>query len=267
MVRRVRWVTLTTDVGSTYAAQIKAVLAQGIPPGHLVDLTHDLTPHRVPEAAFLLRHMAGGFPAGTVHLAVVDPGVGGRRAPIAISCHDGSRLVGPDNGLLSLLADRLGGGTAYRLEPERIGLKVVPSATFEGRDLFAPAAALLARGKDPSTMGNPVPYTRLALPLPVASPGGARGEVLHVDRFGNLITNVPSEWVPTGTGQARIQVGGGRPRRVRVVRTYENLPMAGFGLLGSSFGSLEISARERPAAVSLRGEVGSTVRVRWEAPR
>ena len=114
---RKRLVTLTTDVGAAYAAQMKGVLARALPPGTVVDLVLDLRPHAIEEAAFLLRHMAPTFPPGTVHVAVVDPGVGGRRAPIAVACREGSFLVGPDNGVLGPLAEVLGVRRVVRLEP------------------------------------------------------------------------------------------------------------------------------------------------------
>lgn len=267
MARRTALVTLTTDIGSAYAAQIKAVLAHRLPPGHVIDLTHDLPPHGIVEAAFLLRQMAAGFPAGTVHVAVVDPGVGGARHRLAVACQDGSRLVGPDNGVLSPLAERLGGGTAYALDLARLGLPGPPSATFEGRDVFAPAAAALARGVPPRRLGRPVPMRPLVLPVPTRVPGSVTGTVLHADRFGNLITNIPGEWLPQGAVYAQLSVGRAAPRPVPLTRTYESLAPGALGVLISSFGTAEVSAREGSAAARLGAGTGAAVRLGWRSAR
>jgi len=129
-----RLVTLTSDVGWAYAAQMKAALiAGGVDPSQVVDLAHDLPGHGVEEAAFLLREMARGFPPSTVHLAVIDPGVGGRRAPIAIATKAGPLLVGPDNGLLVPLAEELGVRAAYRIDPARLRRRPAVGTTFDGR--------------------------------------------------------------------------------------------------------------------------------------
>lgn len=267
MARRVAIVTLTTDIGSAYAAQMKAVLAHRLPPGHVIDLAHDLTPHAIVEAAFLLRQMAGGFPAGTVHVAVVDPGVGGPRHRLAVACRDGSRLVGPDNGVLSPLAERLGGAEAYALDLARLELPGPPSATFEGRDVFAPAAAALARGVPPSRLGSPVPMRPLALPVATRAPGAVTGTVMHVDRFGNLITNIPGEWLPEGAVFAELSVGKAAPRPVPLARTYESLAPGALGVLTSSFGTAEVSAREGSASARLHGHPGTGIRLRWRSAR
>ncbi len=261
-MRRDRLVTLTTDVGSAYAAQMKAVLAHDLPPGGIVDLAHDLRPHAVREAAFLVRAMARGFPAGTVHVVVVDPGVGGRRAPIVVATRDGSRLVGPDNGVLIPLAEALGGGDAYRIDPGRLGRSRV-GTTFDGRDVFAPAAARLASGTNPGRLGPLVQPHHLALPEPERTDDGARGEVLHADRFGNLITNVPTEWVPGGVARVRLSVGGRRERTVPWVRSYESLGRSRLGALGSSFGLVEIAVAEGDASRRLDASVGTHFLLRW----
>jgi S-adenosyl-L-methionine hydrolase (adenosine-forming) len=260
---RTRLVTLTTDIGSAYAAQMKAVLARRLPPGTVVDLAHDLRPHALGEAAFLLRAMAGGFPAGTVHVAVVDPGVGGRRAPVAVACADGSVLVGPDNGILVPLADALGRPRAFRIEARRWADPARVGATFDGRDLFAPAAAFLAEGGSPSRMGRPIRLHRYALPEPRRRKDGARGEVVHEDRFGNLVSNVPTEWVPERVRRLELTVGRSAPRRLPFARTYEELGRGQLGCLGSSFGLVEAAVAEGSAARRLGARVGDPLRLRW----
>ena len=257
MARR-RLVTLTTDLGSAYAAQMKAVLYRALPPGHVVDIAHDLPAHGIDEASFLLRHIGAAFPAGTVHVAVVDPGVGGSRAPVAVRCRDGTFLVGPDNGLLYPLAHHLGIAGVVRLDPGRVRPGGTVSATFEGRDVFAPAAARLATGTRLPSLGRPHSLTAHPLPTPTRSGGWARGTVLHVDRFGNAITNLPTAWFPDTGGRVRLRLGRRSltlPRR----RTYSELSRGALGILGSSFGTLEVSAREARAADRLRLAVGREV--------
>jgi S-adenosylmethionine hydrolase len=255
-------VTLTTDIGEEYAAQVKGALYRRLPPGSVVDLALNLTAHRVAEAAFLLRWMAAGFPPGTIHLAIVDPGVGGSRAPIAIRCAEGSFLVGPDNGLLLPLARVLGRPKAVRLDPGLVGLDGPVSATFEGRDLFAPAVVRLAEGTPLDKLGRAMTPERLSLPRPRLTPEALRGEILHIDRFGNAITNIP--------GDRRLAPGtvwsmqlGKRPRRsVPAVRTYEELPAGAVGILVSSYGLIELCARESSASRRLGTHVGDAVVLR-----
>ncbi len=262
-----RLVTLTSDIGAAYAAQMKGRLLSSLPPGRVVDLVHDLPPHGVGEAAFVLRAMATTFPPGTVHVVVVDPGVGGRRAPIVVECRDGSRLVGPDNGVLYPLAETLGLRAAYRIERRALGERPRVGTTFDGRDVFAPAAALLAAGTPPRRLGPRVVPHRWSIPRPEKRPGGARGEVVHVDRFGNLITNVPTDWLPPIADRIRLSCGRARDRRLRVVRSYEAAGIGNLGVLGSSFGSVELFVSGGRADRRLGARVGSTVRFRWNDGR
>ncbi len=262
MVRR-RVITLSTDFGSVYSAQVKAVLHRRAPTATVVELTSDLPAHRVSEAAFLLGHIASGFPPRTVHLAVVDPGVGGRRAPIAVLLGDGSVAIGPDNGLLESLANRLGIRDVRRIEPRRLPGGGPISPTFEGRDLFAPAAALVASGRSVATLGRRTHLTRGVGFTLRRGRDAAEGEVVHVDRFGDLITNVPGSWIPRSTGSVEVRFA----RRPAVTlprrRTYEELRPGAAAVLVSSFGTLEVSRREARADRRFRVRAGTTVRLRW----
>lgn len=258
-----RLVTLTSDVGWAYAAQMKGVLLRSLAAERVVDLTHDLPAHAVDEAAFVLEAMAEPFPPGTVHLCVVDPGVGGRRAPIAIACRDGSFLVGPDNGVLAPLAERLGVRRAVRIDPARVGPRYRVGRTFDGRDLFAPAAALLAQGTPLGRVGTPASLHRLKLPRPRAAAGEWVGEVVHVDRFGNLITNVDSSSLPRRVPRYLVKVGRRAARSLPFASSYEALGKGHLGLLPSSFGSLEVSVAQGSAARRLGARVGTKVRIRW----
>jgi S-adenosyl-L-methionine hydrolase (adenosine-forming) len=261
--RSPRLVTLTSDVGAAYAAQMKAVLLRSIGPSRIVDLAQDLPAHGIEEAAFLLRAMAHGFPAGTVHLVVVDPGVGGKRAPIVIECSEGSCLVGPDNGVLYPLAEELGIRAAFRIEPGRVTRGERLGATFDGRDLFAPAAVLLARGRPPRALGPRVdPW---AYHVPMASPHatGGSGAVVHRDHFGNLVTNVPSTWAPPDCVAVRVRLGRRPAFRVRLVQSYEELGRGRLGAVPSSFGTLELAVDQGRADEQLDAGVGTPIRFAW----
>lgn len=243
---------------------MKAVLARSIPPGRVVDLAHDLPAHAVGEAAFVVRAMAVGFPAGTVHVVVVDPGVGGHRQPIVVACQDGSYLVGPDNGVLAPLADTLGVAAVRRID-RRMAPRV--GTTFDGRDVFTPAAAHLATGGRLHDLGPPAEMRGLTLPLARRAGNELRGEVLHVDHFGNLVSNVPTEWVPSGTHALQVRIG--RSRFVRLPRSssYEALGPGRPGILGSSFGTLELAVAEGRAADRFRARAGTPLRFRGTARR
>lgn len=256
-------VTLTTDIGDVYAAQMKAVLYRRLAAGSVVDLAHNLPAHEVPEAAFLLLHMAQRFPPGTVHVAVVDPGVGGPRAPLGISTRDGSVLVGPDNGVLWPLATVLGDPKGYRLDPGRVASHSAVSPTFEGRDLFAPAAALLASGASLEYLGSPFEPTKYDIPVARVGDDVIDARVLHVDRFGNIITNAPSTAGPDVGKALTVRLGRGPLRQGVRHRTYADLRAGGWGVLGSSFGLLELSCREASAAARFRAHVGDPVRLAW----
>jgi len=257
-----RLVTLSSDLGAEYSAQVKAVLAQRVDPGRVVELTHDLPAHGVAEGAFLLEAMAKGFPAGTVHLAIVDPGVGGERAPLAVECSDGSRLVGPDNGLLYPLAETLGLRRAYRIDPSRVRNSPRVGTTFDARDLFAPAAARLARGARAASLGPAMRPRVFRLPRATRRSGGASGEVVHVDRYGNLISNIPTGWVGSRVDRLVVRVGG-RRRSVPWTRSYEAAGPGRILALGSSFGTLEVAVGEGNAARRLGARVGATIDARW----
>jgi S-adenosyl-L-methionine hydrolase (adenosine-forming) len=260
--RRTRLVTLTTDLGPVYSAQMKGVLCGYLPPSRIVDLDHELTPHGVREAAFLLLAMGRTFPPGTVHIAVVDPGVGGARVPLAIECHDGSLLVGPDNGILVPLAEALGLARAYRLDLTKIRGGSPASATFEGRDVFAPAAGMLATGHRIERLGSDHRPFRLPPWRVERVPNGIAAEVLHIDRFGDVITSAPSSAAGEPPREVEARFGRRRSLRLPVVRTYEDLAPGALGVLVSSFGTLEVSARERRASDLVGARVGDPVVIR-----
>ncbi|RMH14204.1 MAG: hypothetical protein D6701_11540, partial [Gemmatimonadetes bacterium] len=208
-------ITLLTDFGMAdgYVGAVKGVLAAGCPGALLDDVAHDLAPGDVNAAAAALRRYWARYPEGTVHLVVVDPGVGTDRRALAVEA-DGRFVVAPDNGVL---AHVLTEARAWRAVALRVPEGV--SATFHGRDVFAPAAARLAAGEPLEAIGTPVADLVTPEPPPVERNGGVRrGRVVVVDRFGTLHTNLPGgELKPTD----RVRVAG---QEARVVRTYGDAP-------------------------------------------
>ena len=188
---------------------MKGVIAARAPDVRVVDVTHGIPPQDVLAGALVLRHAVPYFPAGSVHVAVVDPGVGSSRRALCVET-DTAMLVGPDNGLLSLAAPPESVRRIVELTEERFFL-APRSATFHGRDVFAPVAAALATGTDPDALGPRRPaLERLTLPEPVRQGRAVHGQVIYVDRFGNLVTNLPGRRVPSGPvsisiGQVRIR--------------------------------------------------------------
>jgi S-adenosylmethionine hydrolase len=247
-------VTLLTDFGTadSYVAEMKAALLAGADGVTLVDVTHAVPPGDVRAAAYLLGRTWHRFPDGTVHLAVVDPGVGTTRAALAIATR-GHRFVGPDNGLFTpILHDR---------EVEVVTLRVPAAAapTFHGRDLFAPAAAALARGHPLGSLGEPylgIPE-RLVYGQPRYEGKSIVGEIVYVDRFGTLVTNLTAETVPE---YAILEVEGLEIGRLR--RTYGDVPTGGLLAYLGSGGAIEIAVRDGSAARRLGMGVGGRVRAR-----
>ena len=249
-------VTLATDfgAGSGYPAQMKGVLLRLLPEVRLVDLSHEIPAYDVLAGALLLEACVRWFPEHAVHVAVVDPGVGTARRALAVSDASGRRLVGPDNGLLTAF---LAGARVHAIEPGR-AVPAPASATFHGRDLFAPAAAHLAGGGDLEALGPPV-----ADPVRLAWPGARRrgrelaGTTLAADPFGNLLTSVGTADLE---GQPVVSASlDGRP--LRWVRTFaEGEPGELVAYLGSG-GRVEVAVREGSAAAALGGARGHEVRV------
>jgi S-adenosyl-L-methionine hydrolase (adenosine-forming) len=247
-------ITLLTDFGTTdaYVAEMKAVLLGAVPGATLVDLTHTVPPGDLRAAAYLLGRTWHRFPAGTVHLAVVDPGVGTTRAALAFGT-GGHWFVGPDNGLFTpVLRDAA---------VEIVALPTPASAapTFHGRDLFAPAAAALAAGAALHTLGEPflgMPH-RLSSHEPRYEGKSVMGEVVYVDRFGTLVSNLTPDLVP---GYAVLEVEGLEIGPLR--RTFGDVPTGGLLAYVGSGGQIEIAVRDGSAARRLGMGVGGRIRAR-----
>jgi S-adenosylmethionine hydrolase len=254
------WVSFTTDYGTTdgFVAAVKGVIAGIAPDARVLDVTHHVPPQDVRRGAAVLAQTAPWFPPA-VHLAVVDPGVGTDRRGVAVVTARGV-LVGPDNGLLLPAADALGGVTgAYELADPAYRLPAV-SATFHGRDVFAPAAAHLCRGVEPSRLGPPVAdLVRLPPPTVHIGPGEVRAEVLSVDGFGNV--QLAATDLGGLAGSVRVQ---GQP--ARVARTFADVPAGELAVLTDSAGYVAVAVNRGDAAARLGLRPGATVHIHAESP-
>jgi len=237
-------IVLFTDFGleGPYVGQMKAVLQQESPGAPLVDLMADAPAFDAKAAAYLLAAYAPAFPSGSVFLSVVDPGVGGTRQPLVVEA-GGRWFVGPDNGLLALAARRAEAARAWRItwRPTRL------SASFHGRDLFAPVAARLARGEDPP--GEPCAVDGLCgadWPEDLA-------EIVYLDRFGNAVTGLRADRLPQGTA---LLAGGLRLERAT---TFSDVAAGSAFWYENANGLVEIAANQARADRLLGLEVGDTV--------
>src|SRR3989338_1567707 len=249
-------IALLTDFGTRdgYAATLKAVLVSRCPGVQLVDITHEVRPQDTVAGAFILAATAPWFPPGTIFVAVVDPEVGTSRAIVAVR-GDHHVFVGPDNGLLTLAVKRAKRLAAVRLTNPRYWLPTV-SATFQGRDVMAPAAAYLASGGSLRRLGAATPrLTPLSLPTVRREGSTLRGQVVHIDTFGNLITNLPASAIAR-----RVAVRYKR-RGVRVVSSYAAGRPAELIAIAGSVGWGELAIRNGSAARTLHAARGDAVEV------
>ncbi len=258
-----RIVTLTTDFGirDAYVAAMKGVILGIAPDVRLVDITHDIAPHDVMEAAFALRHAAPYYPPGTIHLAVVDPGVGTNRLALGIGA-GGQWYVGPDNGLFALALSGSNLDTIVALDRPAFWRNELPSRTFHGRDIFAPVAAHLSQGVALSTMGSPVAALKpLHWALPIDDPQGIQGWVVHVDRFGNCITNITRESFEERRRERAVKCFAGSAILADIVPTYDASPSGEPLMLFGSSDLLEIAVASGNAAELLSIRKGAPINV------
>ena len=245
-------IALLTDFGTRdhYAGTMKGVALGICPDATLVDISHDVPPHDVLAGALELAACHRYFPAGTIFLVVVDPGVGSSRRGIAADAGD-YKFVAPDNGVLTVVLEETPPRKIVELTERRYARATV-SRTFEGRDRFAPAAAWLAKGLELSALGRPAGAVhRLELPRPSVSADTLAGEVLRVDRFGNLITNIDRKAFDRLAHDASVEIRVGPHQVPRVVSTYAD---AGAGEICALIGStdhVEIAANGASAAIAL----------------
>ncbi|MDZ4819842.1 MAG: SAM-dependent chlorinase/fluorinase [Planctomycetota bacterium] len=266
-------ITLLTDFGtdSFYVAAMKGAILSINPQTAIVDLTHSVTPQNVTQAAYLLDWTTSTFPAGTIHIAVVDPGVGTGRDILLVEA-DGQYYLAPDNGLLSLIIARSDSVTIRKLDQPQYWREDI-SSTFHGRDIFAPTAAHLSLGVPPEQLATTLipPDSIIKLPLPAIkrTPNSITGQVIFIDSFGNAITNIRRDDLPTEidltkltvTWQNEKQSGDQTHSITGLVRTYHDAnPGTPVALFGSS-GHLEIAVVDGSGGSNLGIATGCVVYV------
>jgi S-adenosylmethionine hydrolase len=258
-------ITLLTDFGpsSPYVAQMKGVILSINPDATLVDITHAVAPQDVRQGALVLDQVCERFPAGTIHAAVVDPGVGSERAILAVEL-GGMQFVLPDNGLVSRLALRTAPSTIRRLTEPAYWLPAV-SATFHGRDIIAPVAARLSLGLSLERLGPPqASWVQLPWPEVRVSSRKIEGVIESIDSFGNLVSNIDVQSLADAPRDERTSVTCDEHQTQGIFNTYSDQPaMTLIALVGSS-GRLELAIVGESAAAMLGVRVGTPVVVTWE---
>ncbi len=253
-------ITLTTDFGTrdTFVAELKAVILSINPSVTIVDITHEIEPYNILEAAIKIGSATRYFPSGTIHIGVVDPGVGSSRRPLIIKT-DRAFYVGPDNGIFSLAVKGQEVQGIYEIIHDK---SIGP--TFHGRDLFAPVAARLSLGEEAGILGRKVEdFLKIHLPEPVIEKNRIKGEVIIIDRFGNAITNIRSENImakisPRTSGRLSVNL---RDHKLRVFHHYKEAEGHKAGALINSSGYLEIFKYMGSAVEELGLKRGDTVEV------
>jgi len=247
----VRIVTLLSDFGAKegYAAQMKGVILDKCPDAVVVDISHGIERHNITMGSFILETTVSFFPSGTIHVAVVDPGVGSARKAIAIECQGGI-LVGPDNGLMACASGKLGLKSIYEIHEQEFLRKPV-SSTFHGRDVFARVAGMIASGRRAEEVGPRIPeLERLPISPPRLQEKKLLCQVLHVDTFGNVITDADDKLVR----RIRLEFGdpvniwlGKRKLQAQYASSYHEVGKGAMAVLLGSQGFLEIAVREGSA--------------------
>jgi len=246
-----RVVTLLSDFGSRdgYVAQMKGTILNLCPSALITDISHEVERHNIPMGSFVLETTAPYFPNGTIHVAIVDPGVGSPRKGIVVECERGI-FVGPDNGLMARASEKLGLKSVYEIR-ERGFQRMPVSSTFHGRDVFAHVAGLIAFGRRPHESGPRVSkMEKLDLSRAKLSGNNLVCQVLHVDVFGNVITDVDENLVrdlPKGVGKTIEIKSGTRMLQAEYVRSYYEVDNGAMAVLLGSQGYLEIAVREGSA--------------------
>ena len=256
-------ITLITDFGirDGYVGAMKGVILGINPRAHIVDISHQVDRHDLFQTALVLRNTCPYFPPGSVHLVVVDPGVGGRRRPLLVETED-FVFVGPDNGVLSLVLEDFAPIRVVVIKNSQYILPRV-SDTFHGRDIFAPVAAHCSLGVPAEKFGPEAKtYQRMEQPRPRVLADGLRGQVMAVDRFGNLVTNISRHMLDehVGKGSVIIQVGGATISKIS--RSYQEVPQGSPLAIIGSWDLLEIAVNGGDARSVLGAGRGDAVVVR-----
>jgi len=256
-----RWsgvITMTTDFGhkGPFAAVMRGVILSRNPDAQVIDLAHDIPPQWPPEAGFWISRAYRYFPRGTIHMAIVDPGVGTEREILVVE-HDFHVFIAPDNGLLAPLLDKAVDAKVWQLDMERlVSLNLgKPSDTFHGRDIFAPVAAELAAGRLSLTaIGKPVTeWTPGWLDEPEVTADKITGTIITIDAFGNLISNIDASLIKEFR-EPVAHIGG---HQIQTLSTYGRTKPGNFLALVNSFGVIEVARSEGSAAEGLGAERGA----------
>ncbi|VAX33301.1 hypothetical protein MNBD_NITROSPINAE05-722 [hydrothermal vent metagenome] len=253
-------ITLTTDFGldDPFVGIMKGVILNLLPTVQVIDITHAIEPQNIQQTALVLESAHRYFPKNTVHLVVVDPGVGSDRRPIAVKTKS-AIFVGPDNGVLTSAIDSA--SKVYELTESSYFLKS-PSSTFHGRDVFAPATAWIAKGTALSEMGKEISDPQiLNFPQPTVHENTITGEIVYIDRFGNLISNVPEKLL-RALKMESLTLRIGRQRIQGVTSHYSQCAPGAIGSLINSWGKLEIFCRDGNAAKKLKCHVGTSLTIK-----
>lgn len=254
-------ITLTSDFGlqDHFVSVMKAVILGIHPESRLIDISHQIPAQDVMACAWVLRNSSMHFPPGTVHLVVVDPGVGTKRSPVAIKIGD-QFFVGPDNGIFSLIADEYE-YEAYHLNNTAYW-KPNPSNTFHGRDIFAPIAAHLASGVSISELGERIEeLVTYRWATPIADKDGIQGWVLHIDNFGNLVTNISSQIIEEAIGGGSVKIYVGNTILNQMVDTYGDVEDGEPAAYIGSTGMLEVAIAKGNASEMLGVVKGAQISI------
>ncbi len=258
-------ITLTTDFGTrdAYVASMKGILLTLCPSATLVDISHEIPPQDIQAGAYVLSQACGWFPPGAIHLAVVDPGVGGARRALAVRT-ERFTFIGPDNGLLSRACARERVLEAVQIADRRYALPEI-SRTFHGRDIFAPAAAHIAQGVPLSALGPPAPdWAQLPDLGPAVSGHTMTGSVIHIDRFGNAVTNVTEPDFRAFVGADSFEITVRSLTLTALSDSYDTVPpgapLAIFGTDGE-LEALEVSVNGGDASAAFGIQRGDVLRI------
>ena len=250
-------ITLTTDFGVSdhFVGAMKGVIATIEPEARVYDITHQVNPYDLLDGAITVANFYRYWPAHTIHVVVVDPGVGSTRRPLLVSA-GGHYFIAPDNGVLSLVFEREPEVHAWHITAEHYFLKPV-SHTFHGRDIFAPSAAWLARSGHPESFGSEIgDYERFLLPKPSVAAGSVAGVILRADHFGNLLTNLLPGEVPKLVPGARFRLRVGNAEVTRLITTFAEGELGEPCLLVGSSGYFEICVNRSSAAQTTAAGAG-----------
>jgi S-adenosylmethionine hydrolase len=254
-------ITLTTDFGyrDSFVGVMKGVILGINAQARIIDLSHGIPPHDIKCAALMLRHAVAYFPDTTIHITVIDPGVGSERRPLLIQSEN-RYLIGPDNGVLSLALRKGEPNYAVCLSNPVYHLKPT-SGTFHGRDIFSPVAAHLTRGVPPAAFGDRIDeFVRLSLPTPSKSASRLEGEIVYIDRFGNLFSNI-EEGDLAGFDRDHVTISLGAVTIHRLAGSYSAAREGDYVAVINSWGLLEIAVYKGNAQQRARAEIGDKIQV------